>query len=323
MANHRNHLSNIEVARELLSPYLDNEVTGEERVLVEQTLATSPELSQELEALRLTIAQLTALPRLSAPRPFTLSEVDVQPTRAKSGRFFGFPVWFGGLATVAATLVCLFVLSWVMIGQRWSNEGTAEDVAQFSQATGEIANAPAAASTAQEQTEVVDEEEAMEESQEADVITSAKVVTEAEVPADVVAAEAAPAGEAAGQPASPQPETQALMQSSADDSSSGEVASDTLTEKATATSTLPGTRTVLTEAAVQDEAPQNEAARLEAAASPTSSTPPLASPPQTATSTEYSVPRRPLWFILLGGIALATLIATGLIGWFIFQNKRH
>ena len=56
MADNTNHQPNIEHVRDLLSPYLDGEVTDEERKLVEQAVITSPELHEELETLRQTVA---------------------------------------------------------------------------------------------------------------------------------------------------------------------------------------------------------------------------------------------------------------------------
>lgn len=330
MANYRNHHSNIGVVRELLSPYLDDEVTTEERVLIEQTLATSPELTQELESLRLTVAQLTALPRVPAPRPFTLSEADIQSVKSKWKGFFGFPLWFGGLATVATTLICLFALSWVMVGQQLNPQGAASEVAQSNQATTEVA-----VSAAVEQVQAVVTEEALAEAQEIEAdlaqeseITAQKSVTAAEA-LDTAApgpATAAPASEAVGQATIAQPETQALMQSNADGLPESEIDNDTTVKETTVTSIMPGTRTVLTEAAASapQEPTQNEAApQLESPLAMTSTERALATPPQDSPSSEYTVPRRPLWLVLLGGIALATFIATGLIGWFILQNKRR
>ena len=116
MADQANHQSNIEAVRNLLSPYLDGEVTEDERSLVEQTLAASPELKQELELMRQMIAQLTALPRMPAPRPFTLSEADGQPVPPPARRFFGLPLWFSGFAALATALVCVLAVGWVIFG---------------------------------------------------------------------------------------------------------------------------------------------------------------------------------------------------------------
>ena len=72
----------IEIVRDLLSPYLDDEVTDEERVLVDAALAGSPELRDELETLRQTVALVADLPRIPAPRPYT------------SGKYIGY-AWPG------------------------------------------------------------------------------------------------------------------------------------------------------------------------------------------------------------------------------------
>ena len=62
MADNQNHQLNPDQIRDLLSPYLDDEVTDEERALVEQALAASAELQGELETLRRTMALVAALP---------------------------------------------------------------------------------------------------------------------------------------------------------------------------------------------------------------------------------------------------------------------
>ena len=66
MAGNDKQQSNIEQARELLSPYLDGEVSGEERGLVEEALAVSDELRADLDTLRQTVSLLQALPSVPA-----------------------------------------------------------------------------------------------------------------------------------------------------------------------------------------------------------------------------------------------------------------
>ncbi len=71
--------------RDLLSSYLYDEVTDQERAQVEQALESWPELQDELESLRQTVSVLHALPSVPAPRPFTF------PSRRRSWR--GGPSW--------------------------------------------------------------------------------------------------------------------------------------------------------------------------------------------------------------------------------------
>lgn len=98
----------IEQARELLSPYLDGEVTEAERALVERTLAQSAEMQRELASLRQTVRLFNEMPRLSTPRPFTLSEADVGFVGREPSfwqRLNLVPV-LGGLAALVALVVC-------------------------------------------------------------------------------------------------------------------------------------------------------------------------------------------------------------------------
>lgn len=69
---------------ELLSAYLDNEVTVEERTLVEAAIAADPAVAWQVESLRQTVHLLQALPPLALPRAFTLDTVaaDAQVIKA-------------------------------------------------------------------------------------------------------------------------------------------------------------------------------------------------------------------------------------------------
>lgn len=103
------------ISDELLSAYLDGEVTPEERVLVERTVAGSSEVAWRLDALRQTVALMGQLPRVPLPRSFTLSEADVRPVR-RAGRDTA--RWWQTLlnpvflrnATAVATMLFLVVL---------------------------------------------------------------------------------------------------------------------------------------------------------------------------------------------------------------------
>ncbi len=125
MADNKHHQSYIDRARELLSPYLDDEVTPEERMLVEQALSSSAELRREIEGLHQTVTLLKALPPVAAPHPFTLSEADFHPAaRQRGGFFFGLPNWAGGLVAVAATLACVMAI--IFNQQQLGNRAPAE-----------------------------------------------------------------------------------------------------------------------------------------------------------------------------------------------------
>ena len=89
---------------ELLSAYIDGQVSAGERALVERHLAACPACTRELAALRLTVRMLRQLPVVSAPRAFTLSQSKVAPARPGVWRWvFGAP----GLATGLAAFLCV------------------------------------------------------------------------------------------------------------------------------------------------------------------------------------------------------------------------
>ena len=151
MIDNMNRQPNIEVARDLLSPYLDGEVTDDEKNMVEQAIALYPDLNRELTSLQQTVAQLAALPRAVAPRPFTLSEADVPPEKVSGWRLFGLPMWVSGFAAAAA-LICVLGVSWAVLGQQF---GAAPASVAYQAAESAVQEAPTA--------EVAREESAAEE----------------------------------------------------------------------------------------------------------------------------------------------------------------
>jgi hypothetical protein len=94
---------------DLLSGYLDNQVTPEQRTYIERHVLICVSCQLELQSLRQTVAMLQALPRVLAPRAFTLSEVQIG-RRARAGAGLTAP-WFGGLARVAGVMAALAVIA--------------------------------------------------------------------------------------------------------------------------------------------------------------------------------------------------------------------
>lgn len=175
MANNQNHQLNTDQIRELLSPYLDGEVTDAERIQVEQALAASPELQRELDTLRRTVAMVAALPVVAAPRPFTLTEAQVKPAKPARTGFLGLPGWFKGVAALAATLLCVVAAG----GLFWSMQfGSSQPAAEIASAPTAPMEAPAAAPVQQEADEA--QSAAREEVPE----TAAKATEEVRVEAD-------------------------------------------------------------------------------------------------------------------------------------------
>jgi len=66
----------------MLSAYLDGEVTPQERLQIERAAAQDSDTAWRLASLQQTVTLVKALPRVSLPRSFTLSEADVAPPRA-------------------------------------------------------------------------------------------------------------------------------------------------------------------------------------------------------------------------------------------------
>lgn len=96
---------------ELLSAYLDQQLKPAEHARLQARLQTEPELAASLEGLRTTRQMLRSLPRLRAPRHFTL-------TPAMAGKKPSQPVFLPGLrlASVLAAVLLVFVLAGDYIG---------------------------------------------------------------------------------------------------------------------------------------------------------------------------------------------------------------
>ena len=102
---------------ELLSAYIDDEVSADERALVEAHLTICTTCAQDLITLRRTVALLGDLPQMAAPRPFTLRESDVRPVPSPARPAWWQLPWVRGLAAATAMLLCVVVVGVVLLGQ--------------------------------------------------------------------------------------------------------------------------------------------------------------------------------------------------------------
>ena len=98
---------------ELLSAYLDGEVTPTERAALETRLAQEPALRRELASLRQTVSWINALPPTRAPHNFTLTPAMVRPKPARI-LFFPTTTLFSTMSAVAAVLLVAAGLLLVM-----------------------------------------------------------------------------------------------------------------------------------------------------------------------------------------------------------------
>ena len=71
-----------QVTDELLSAYIDGDVTAEEKNLVERAVKADANLAWRLESLQQTVNLLRSLPAVSLPRSFVLTEADVAPVKS-------------------------------------------------------------------------------------------------------------------------------------------------------------------------------------------------------------------------------------------------
>ncbi len=123
--------------RELLSAYIDGEVSASETSRVEEHLAGCQECQDELASLRSTVGLLRRLPELAVPRSFGLREA---PQRRPTPTI----VWTARLATSAAAVLLVALLLGDIVGLV-GQQRTLEDAASRAEVQALAAPAPPAA----------------------------------------------------------------------------------------------------------------------------------------------------------------------------------
>ena len=103
------------IAPQLLSAYLDGQVTPQECARVEQHLRACEACTRELETLRYTTRLLCAAPRVSVPHAFTLSEADVNRTAARR-RARRPSLYLQGATALVAALLLVVVVGDALLG---------------------------------------------------------------------------------------------------------------------------------------------------------------------------------------------------------------
>jgi hypothetical protein len=189
---------------ELLSAYLDGELSAGESAALEQRLRQDSRLQAELESLQTTVALLGMAERVSVPHNFTLDPaVYGKPARANLWERLNLPR-FTPLAAAGAAIVAVLVCAGVFILASGLPGGgaAAPDVAMLEAES--AAEEPAFAAPAEkEMMEEAPEEEAAEEAME---LPAEEVVEEAEEALPVEEEEAAPTEEPALAEAPPEEE---------------------------------------------------------------------------------------------------------------------
>ncbi|MGB0385965.1 MAG: zf-HC2 domain-containing protein [Ardenticatenaceae bacterium] len=122
-------MANSHLNPELLSAYLDEEVSENERALVESHLATCEACQLELESLSWTVNLLHRLPEQPVPRTFYITEAMLEPEKPPLGNWFE---WLrsllsvrGALATMAAAVLLMVVIQSSLFSSPWTGPETA------------------------------------------------------------------------------------------------------------------------------------------------------------------------------------------------------
>lgn len=134
---------------ELLSSYIDGELSASERMALESRLDAEDDLRRELASLRQTVALVHQLPKLKAPRNFTLehSLVNVHPLP------FPMTATFSALSAAAAVLLIVFG------GYLLAFSGNSFAPSQMAREPAPVAQAPTDAAAAQDSFELNQVEE--------------------------------------------------------------------------------------------------------------------------------------------------------------------
>jgi hypothetical protein len=98
------------VSVDVLSAYIDGQITPAERAAVETHVADCSACRRELESLSLTVAYLQALPAAPVPRAFTLSEAQVGIRRPADR-----PAWLGGWLRGLGAVTALVLVAAVAV----------------------------------------------------------------------------------------------------------------------------------------------------------------------------------------------------------------
>lgn len=138
---------------ELLSAYIDGELSDDERTALERRLAKEAFLQRELDILRTTIALIQYLQPITAPRNFTLTQEMVNESKviAFKPRRRMQPSYLSLVASILLMLFgVMFMLSEINETQSFSADASApvqSDSASEKNTAPEVANAPTLVST--------------------------------------------------------------------------------------------------------------------------------------------------------------------------------
>jgi hypothetical protein len=122
MNKRRNSFSEIK----LLSAYLDDQLSAHQRAALESRLRAEPALRTELDELHKTRQMLRSLPRLRAPRSFTLSAQSV-PKHAPAR----LPAFFGAVSALSSAVLILLVIGNLLIGKTAEPATLAEGIQAY------------------------------------------------------------------------------------------------------------------------------------------------------------------------------------------------
>ncbi len=180
---------------EMLSAFLDNQVSPAERVRVESHLRTCAACRGELESLRQTAALLHALPRVAVPRAFTLSEARAGIRRPEPRL-----AWFGGLArglgaVTAVALVAVVAVTMLRPPAAAPGESVARVAPTAAPAAAKMAEPPAMAPVQAPAPTAAEEQPSIMAAAQSDA--GEQTVADATAAADAAAIAAAPAPEMA------------------------------------------------------------------------------------------------------------------------------
>ncbi len=238
------------ISDELLSAYIDGEISGAERAQIEAALAADESVAWRLQTLRQTVQLLNELPSVAAPRSFALradevSEVierrqqtarpNLEPNEATGSAgvwqalralwHSGSPLWRNAAATSLAVFLALIVADQVAPARIGPEQGTFATVSQPSNADASQA-APAGGAAVEEAVveDTANEEAAVEETVDEGTADEEIVEEDASAQDEALVEQAAVEAETDDFIAEATPEAEMLLAEESAENAEGEVA---------------------------------------------------------------------------------------------------
>lgn len=132
---------------ELISTYLDGQLTGAERLAFENRLQNDSDLRRQVAEMRQTVALLKALPTLTAPRNFTLTPAMVRAKQPPRRITYTFSMLSAAAAILMIVVGFTLFSTQLGVGARQNTASSSDGSVALASPQQEVANLPTQAMT--------------------------------------------------------------------------------------------------------------------------------------------------------------------------------